>query len=58
MVKVNQDECIGCGSCAAVCEEVFEMRDAKAHVKKGQNSSKAECVKAAAENCPSKAITP
>ena len=26
-VKVNKDACIGCGACAAICDEVFEIND-------------------------------
>ena len=26
-LKVNQDVCIGCGACQAVCGEVFEIND-------------------------------
>lgn len=26
-LKVNQDTCIGCGACQAVCPEVFEIND-------------------------------
>lgn len=26
-VKVNEDACIGCGACCAICDEVFEMND-------------------------------
>ena len=25
--KVNEDACIGCGACASICEEVFEIND-------------------------------
>ncbi|MBD3253408.1 ferredoxin [Candidatus Pacearchaeota archaeon] len=57
MVKVNQDECIGCGSCAAMCGEVFEMKDGKAFVKKGQENSKADCTKEAIDICPVDAIS-
>ena len=47
MVKIDEEKCIGCGSCSAVCDEVFEMGDdMKAHVKKGANTSK-PCVKEA-----------
>ena len=57
MVLVNKELCIGCGSCSAVCPEVFEMGDdMKAHVKKGANTSK-PCIKEAIETCPVDAIT-
>jgi ferredoxin len=36
MPTVNQKTCIGCGACASICEEVFEMKDGKSHVKKGK----------------------
>jgi len=56
MVSVNKEKCIGCGSCAAVCGEVFEMDDeGKAHVKSGADTSK-DCVKEAIETCPVDAI--
>ncbi len=30
---IDYEECIGCGSCAEICPEVFEVRDeAKAYV--------------------------
>ena len=49
-VKVDEDACIGCGTCAAVCEIAFEMKDGKAKVKKG--AEKAECTKKAIDACP------
>ena len=55
MVSVDEGKCIGCGSCASVCEESFEMKDGKAHVKAG--SEKAECVKEAIDICPVDAIS-
>ena len=57
MVKIDEEKCIGCGSCSAVCDEVFEMGDdMKAHIKKGANTSK-PCVKEAIEICPVDAIS-
>lgn len=56
MVSVNQQACIGCGACAATCPNVFEMKDGKSYVKKGQEKSKLPCVKEAIENCPVSAI--
>ena len=26
-VKVNKDACIGCGACASICHDVFELND-------------------------------
>ena len=26
-VKVNQEACIGCGACAAICDSVFTIND-------------------------------
>ena len=57
-VKVNKDACIGCGACAAICDEVFEIND------EGLSEVKAEEVKEelqdevrdAADSCPTGAI--
>jgi ferredoxin len=56
MVSVDKNKCIGCGACASICEGVFEMKNGKAHVKKGQEKSKSSCVKEAADSCPVEAI--
>ncbi len=55
MVSVDKEKCIGCGSCATVCAEVFEMKDGKAVVKDGADGSK-DCVKEAIDTCPVDAI--
>lgn len=55
MVSVDQDTCIGCGSCVAVASEIFEIGDdGKAHVKKDEATEEAE---EAADVCPVNAIT-
>jgi ferredoxin len=55
MVKVDKGKCIGCGLCASICEEVFEMGDdGKAKVKA---QKKIPCVKEAIESCPVDAIS-
>ncbi len=57
MVKVNQDKCIGCGTCVAICPEVFELEDdGKARVKNFQSQSPNSKSKEAAESCPVGAI--
>ena len=48
MVKVDKEKCIGCGACASICSEGFEMKDGKAAVK----DPKAKCIKEAIESCP------
>ena len=30
--KVIEDRCIGCGSCQAICDEVFDLEDGVARV--------------------------
>jgi len=57
MVSVDKNKCIGCGACVAVCENVFEMKDGKSVVIKGQEKSKATCIKEAIESCPVEAIS-
>lgn len=54
-VKVDKAKCIGCGSCIAICPEVFKLEGAKAIVKKEQTDKK--CVEEAADVCPVSAIT-
>jgi ferredoxin len=56
MVKVDKSKCIGCGACAAICPDLFEMgSDGKSRVK----NPKGKCdIKAAASSCPVDAITP
>ncbi len=56
MVSVDEEKCIGCGSCGAVCPEVFELKEGKSYVKAGQEKSTLPCVKEAEESCPVQAI--
>ncbi|MBU4069387.1 MAG: ferredoxin [Nanoarchaeota archaeon] len=55
MVKINTEKCIGCGLCASICGEVFELGDdSKAKIKQQKNLP---CVKEAIDNCPVDAIS-
>ena len=56
MVQIDNEKCIGCGTCSALCGDVFELVDGKAHVKAGADTSK-PCVKEAEEACPVDAIS-
>ncbi len=57
-VSVDKDLCIGCGLCADLCSNVFQLEDdGKAGVK-SQEAAQAElaCAKDAASTCPTEAI--
>jgi ferredoxin len=56
-VKVDAEKCIGCGLCASICPDVFEMGDdAKAHVKDMSACDKCDCQQAV-DSCSVQAIT-
>ncbi|MFA6190145.1 MAG: ferredoxin [Candidatus Staskawiczbacteria bacterium] len=63
-IILKREECIGCGSCAAVCPKYFEMvDDGKSHVVGAIKQEveeleveKIECSEAAAETCPVQCI--
>ena len=60
-IKIDQEKCIGCGSCTAVCPELFELvgEDNKAQVKEkteGQAGMNDKCVQEAVDICPVQAI--
>jgi len=55
---VDQDACIGCGLCAQVAPDVYEMQDDKAVTKMDEISEdKAEEARTGAEQCPVNAIS-
>lgn len=66
-VTIDQDTCTGCGTCTALCGEVFEMGDTgKAQLveeyqgddpAKGTVPDDVGCTKSGAESCPVNAIS-
>ena len=57
-VKVNKDACIGCGACASICPDVFEINDeglSEAKVEEVKDELQDE-VRDAADSCPTGAI--
>ena len=62
-VKINKDTCVMCGSCVAICPEVFEMKDNGSVDVKAEfqnvditDASLIEKVKQAQAACPTMAI--
>ncbi|MFH1847152.1 MAG: ferredoxin [Candidatus Omnitrophota bacterium] len=54
---VDEEKCIGCGLCAQVSSDVYEMQDDKAIVKMDEiPEDKAEEAKNGADQCPVTAI--
>ena len=55
MITVNQETCIGCGTCVALCPQTFKLNDGGKSEVISQDD--AECAKGAVESCPVQAIT-
>ncbi len=53
--KVNQEVCIGCGTCEALCPNVFKLKDGKAQVV-AEECGDCNCQEVV-ESCPVGAIT-
>ncbi|MDD3607660.1 MAG: ferredoxin [Candidatus Moranbacteria bacterium] len=53
-VTIDEDACIGCGLCATICDECFQIDGNVAKVKK--TDCEKDKVSEAAENCPAGAI--
>lgn len=59
-VVVDKNKCLGCGTCVALCPEIFELgEDGKARVKqKNQETEKLKNeIQEAIEACPVQAIS-
>jgi ferredoxin len=55
---VDAELCTGCGTCEALCPEVFEVRDdGIAYVIDPGACDQADCCEEAAESCPEEAIS-
>lgn len=57
-ININEDACISCGACCAICDEIFELNDEGISVAKTNEIPKdlEEKVTEAIESCPTGAI--
>lgn len=56
--RVDPELCVGCGLCAEICPELFELgEDGKARVTEGADPKRFGCLNEAAESCPVGAIS-
>jgi ferredoxin len=57
-VKIDQDECIGCGACVELCPDIFAFDDTenKAYVTTPEGGSEA-CIDEAIASCPVSCIS-
>lgn len=61
-VTIDQERCISCGSCAAICSDTFELdENSKARFKGSDNPAELEtdnsgCIDEAVEICPVQVI--
>ena len=57
-VKVDKKLCIGCGACASLCPDIFEMKGGKSLVKKAKHEgADVSRAKDAESACPVGAIS-
>lgn len=54
-IDIDEKACIGCGSCAAICPESFELKAGKAKAKKKEVKEEG-CITEAAQSCPVQCI--
>lgn len=58
IIKIDQDVCIGCGSCESLADEHFELGgDGKAKARKQYNEEDNDIIKNAIDGCPVNAIS-
>jgi ferredoxin len=57
-VTINEEDCMGCGTCVQICPEVFGMNELEDKaVVTGESGARAALVDEAAEACPGEAIS-
>ncbi len=57
MIKINKETCIGCGTCAIICDKVFKINDDEMKAEVIDAEADNECVQEAIDACPVNAIS-
>jgi ferredoxin len=57
MIKIDQEKCIGCGTCAAICPAVFKLNEEIFKAEAIDPEAKDPCVTEAINMCPVQAIS-
>jgi ferredoxin len=55
-IEIDKNKCIGCGTCASLAPEVFELDKNNKSTVKNINGADVETIKLAADSCPTEAI--
>ena len=55
-IRIDENTCIGCGSCEALAPRAFEMRYGKSLLKKNWQEEKEANIMVASQSCPVLAI--
>lgn len=56
-IKINRDDCMGCGACEGTAPDYFELDDeGKAKVKKQYDEADKDIIEEAVDGCPVQAI--
>ena len=56
-IEVDQDLCIGCGTCELMCSQCFQLEDGKAQVVRDNCDGDLECdIQDVIDSCPVDAI--
>ncbi len=53
MKIIINENCRGCGTCEGICEDIFQVKNGRAHIIKQEDNP---CVDEAIEMCPEGAI--
>jgi len=56
-IKIDREKCIGCGTCPAVCPNVFKMDEENKAIVFDEKGDSEENIKMAADSCPTQAIS-